>query len=153
MVKMFGPRSKGEKPEMISQVSWIMKKFNREQKSKPRAKKTKVRANGWFNKISENLSENTEPFELWLDDSGDVIEVTAFETQRNELVGVLTAQFIGDILSIENIEVPPKFRRNGVGTLLMKKLRESYPQEKIEPGLVTQDGRAFFPKMKQRGII
>jgi ribosomal protein S18 acetylase RimI-like enzyme len=76
-----------------------------------------------------------------------------YDTQTNELVGQLSYSVFGNELHISMIEIVPKYRRQGVGTLLIKKMKEENPGLVIKPGLMTNDGYSFFKALKRRRVI
>ena len=54
--------------------------------------------------------------------------------------------------AIKWIEVDPKHRRKGIGTLLVKKLQEQYPRKKIAWGMTTEDGTSLKEHLNASGI-
>ncbi|QAX93421.1 hypothetical protein SEA_STUBBY_115 [Mycobacterium phage Stubby] len=52
-------------------------------------------------------------------------------------------------LGIGNIETHPDYRKKDVARALMHRLHSDYPQHKIAPGMMTEDGQAFRDRMVQ----
>lgn len=50
----------------------------------------------------------------------------------------------GDYIIVHHIETLPKARRQGAASELIASLREEFPDLRIETGITTKDGRAFF---------
>lgn len=79
--------------------------------------------------------------------------VRAYDTYVNELVGELSYNVFDNELHISMIQVVPNYRRQGVGTLLMKKMKEEHPGLKIKPGLMTNEGYPFFRALRHRRVV
>lgn len=131
--------------------------------------KTKRRASGWYDlcKLASEFSpEETRRkkdftqryIEIESECVGyhhgqtDMI-VRAYDTYVNELVGELSYNIFDNELHISMIQVVPSYRRQGVGTLLMKKMKEENPGLVIKPGLMTNDGYPFFRALRHRRVV
>ena len=66
----------------------------------------------------------------------------------DKVVGGLDWQVYGGEVLIAWIEVAEECRRQGIGTGLVKRLKEDFPEEKIDWGMTTPDGTALRASMK-----
>lgn len=125
--------------------------------------KTKRRASGWYDlcKIASEFSPDETKRSIEVEDSecigyhhgqSDMI-IRAYDTQTNNLVGQLSYNVFDNELHISMIEVVPEYRRQGIGTLLMKKMKEENPGLVIKPGLMTNDGYPFFRALRHRRVV
>ncbi len=71
------------------------------------------------------------------------MKLKIFDDKKNSL-GYLAYSDYNDDAYIDLLYVEPEYRRNGVGTLLMNKLKELYKNHKIEKGYTTDDGNKFL---------
>ena len=150
-------------------ILWTLEGIARKKKEALKGK-TKRRASGWYDlcKLASEFSpdetqRNAEPIKsnIEVEDSecigyhhgqSDMV-IRAYDTQTKDLVGQLSYNIFDNELHISMIEVVPKYRRQGVGTLLMKKMKEENPGLVIKPGLMTNDGYPFFRALRHRRVV
>jgi GNAT superfamily N-acetyltransferase len=53
-------------------------------------------------------------------------------------------------IDIDMLAVYPEFQGRGVGEALMRRLHQDYPDHKINPGSMTDEGQGFYEKMLQK---
>lgn len=143
-------------------ILWTLESIARKKKEALKGK-TKRRASGWYDLCklaSEFLPDETQR-NIEVEDSecigyhhgqSDMI-IRAYDTQTKDLVGQLSYNIFDNELHISMIEVVPKYRRHGIGTLLMKKMKEENPGLVIKPGLMTNDGYPFFRALRHRRVV
>lgn len=150
-------------------ILWSLEGIARKKKEALKGK-TKRRASSWYDlcKLASEFSpdetqRNAEPIKsnIEVEDSecigyhhgqSDMV-IRAYDTQTKDLVGQLSYNIFDNELHISMIEVVPKYRRQGVGTLLMKKMKEENPGLVIKPGLMTNDGYPFFRALRHRRVV
>lgn len=150
-------------------ILWTLEGIARKKKEALKGK-TKRRASGWYDlcKLASEFSpdetqRNAEPIKsnIEVEDSecigyhhgqSDMV-IRAYDTQTKDLVGQLSYNIFDNELHISMIEVVPKYRRQGVGTLLMKKMKEENPGLVVKPGLMTNDGYPFFRALRHRRVV
>jgi len=169
MVKMFGSQKSGSRPQLIWSLEHLIRKAKKPKATvKTKKPKRKVKANGWYS-VAGNLSEEELEKKRKSDFTKQYLEteiecvgyhhgqtdmmVRAYDTYTNQYVGYLSYSIFNDEIHVSMIEVLPNYRRQGVGTLLIKKMKEENPKEKLVPGLFTSDGYPFFKAMKRRRVV
>lgn len=63
-----------------------------------------------------------------------------------DIVGAAEYVLFDDELTISDIQIKPEWRRKGMGSRLMKYIKEQNPEYKYVPSLKTDDGAAFIHK-------
>lgn len=138
-------------------------KISREEYEKNYKKKRKdeILLNEWSEEreiskeanANPNISIDSDLHGFDFKDDGDLIRIEAYDNKRGFVVGHLNYYMQGDTLQIEMISVGDEYKRQGIATQLIEKMKQDHPGFRIEPGLVTHQGQPFFKNLKQRKII
>ncbi len=74
------------------------------------------------------------------------------KNEKGETIGHIDyTDFRGEI-HIKYIEVLPAYRRQGVGTKLMKELQKGYPNVEINTGMLTEEGSQLYNSLQKQTI-
>jgi len=96
--------------------------------------------------ITPTTPDEKEPIRLYQEllnshNGQQDLQIQAFSGKN--IVGTLYYSVFEDTPRIENIEVFEDYRRQGIGTAMVRYLANEYPGTEIEWSLLTDDGRAF----------
>lgn len=74
------------------------------------------------------------------------------ETTDEQVIGRLDYQsaYSVDSVLVAWVEVIPLWRRRGLASMLVERLRHEFPGQKIEAGLLTEDGMEWWRKASDR---
>lgn len=64
-------------------------------------------------------------------------------------VGYVDYTVFGEDVYVQYIHTPPKYRRKGIATAIMKRLQAEYPRQEIHIGGTTELGTKFFDKLER----
>ena len=70
--------------------------------------------------------------------------------QNNEYVGHINYSVYDNEPYIEMINVPEKYRRQGIGRILVLKLQSMFPTTEINLGMLTDDGNKLIASLKTK---
>jgi predicted GNAT family acetyltransferase len=103
--------------------------------------------------INPNISIDSDLHGISLKEDGDLIRIEAYDNERKLVIGYLNYYTKGNTLEIEMIEVGDKYKRHGIATQLINRMKQDHPGFKVEPGPVTHEGWPFFTALKKKRVI
>jgi len=167
MTKYFG-KGAGDAPYIM----WAIQRAKirkKEEDAKYGIPLRKKKSSGWYNtiKLSEEylkniLSQKSFNNDIIIDsdlngidfkEDGDLIRIEAYDKKKGFVIGHLNYYTQGNTLQIEMIEVGEDYKRQGIATQLIEKMKQDHPGFRVEPGLITHQGQPFFKNLKQKKII
>ena len=106
----------------------------------------------WYRHANSNISIEHQV----LDEEGQTHPrgiVSAYDRSIRQEVGNLLYSIYNDKLDIDNVEVVPNYRRQGLATKMIQFLLAEYPELTLMPQIVSNDGAHLFRNLREKKIV